>query len=135
MKKTHKTLLLVMVSVVMMVWAAQAFAFDIVPFADAVFDRASIVLYGDKTVTFSGKTFGSKATISVTACSLEEKDGNRWSRVATLTPPDHVAKDTFIYDSECDYSANILGGGPYRIKATFDADGYKIIRYSNEKSF
>lgn len=135
MKKTHKTLLLVMVSVVMMVWATQAFAFDIVPFADAVFDRASIVLYGDKTVTFSGKTFGSKATISVTACSLEEKDGNRWSRVATLTPPDHVAKGTFIYDSECDYSDDISGGGPYRIKATFDADGYKIIRYSNEKSF
>ena len=135
MKKAYKILLLVMVSIVMMVWATQAFAFDIVPFADEVFDRASITLYSDKTVTFSGKTFGSKDVISVTACSLEEKDGNRWYHVTTLTPPDHVARGTFIYDSERDYGDNIPKGGPYRIKATFNADGYKIVRYSNERSF
>lgn len=135
MKKNHRLLWMLLAVVMMITLATQAFASGILPRADLVFGRATINLYEDKEVTFSAQTAGKKGSISVTACSLEEKDGNRWSRVATLTPPDHVAKDTFIYDSECDYSADISGGGPYRIKATFDADGYKIIRYSNEKSF
>lgn len=135
MKKNHRLLWMLLAVVMMITLATQALASGILPRADLVFDRATINLYADKEVTFSAQTAGKKGSISVTACSLEEKDGNRWVHVATLTPPDHVAKDTFIYDSEGIYSDDIPNGGTYQIKATFNADGYEITRTSNEMTF
>ncbi len=120
---------------VMMLTLSIGFAEEIAPYADSVFYSAYISLSTRKDATFVGKTYHIQNTISVTACSLEKKTGaDSWTQVEILTPPKDICTNTHSYGSLVSYTSEI-GVGTYRIKATFDADGHTITRYSNERTF
>ncbi len=130
-RKIISLLLLVAISCTLSVGCAE----QIVPYADSEFMSAYISISVDKDATFVGKTYEKKSAISVTACSLEKKTGpNTWSFVCSLTPPPDVCENTHAYSAMANYSKDI-GTGTFRIKATFDADGHTITRYSNERTF
>lgn len=108
---------------------------DITPYADSEFASVTTVLKKTKQVSFRAVTNNVKATISVTACWLEiENDDGTWSTVCSLPTPSFVASETFAYSTTVDYS-EYIGTGTYRIRATYNADGHTITRYSNERTF
>ncbi len=120
---------------VMILTSSISLAEEITPYADLVFHNASISLSTRKDASFVGITYYKQKEISVTACSLEKKTGtDSWKQVTILTPPKDICTDTHAYNSLVSYAAEI-GVGTYRIKATFNADGYTITRYSNERTF
>lgn len=135
MKNLKKISVVTLLLSLVMLVVSQAYAGDISLFADKVFDRASLTLYSDKTVSFSASTWGTKKSISVSSCFLQKKNGEKWDYVKSLTAPKTVASNAFLYGSDMDYSDDIPDGGTYRIGAVFDADGYTITRYSSAKSF
>lgn len=135
MKNLMKISVAAVLVCLVMIMVSNAYASDIGLFSDKVFDRASLTLYSDKTVSFSASTWGTKKSISVTSCSLQKKNGEKWERVKGLTAPKTVASNAYLYSSDMDYSDDIPDGGTYRVGAVFDADGYSITRYSSERSF
>lgn len=108
---------------------------EIMPYADAEFNSATTFLKSTKQVSFRAVTYNIKSSISVSACWLEQKNANGiWSTVCALKTPSIVSVNDFSYSATMDYSSAI-GSGTYRIKATYDADGHAITRYSNERTF
>ena len=101
--------------------------------ADEIFDSATISLKSTKRVKYDATTYGNQKNISITACWLEKKSGNKWIKQGNLETPASVS-NSFSYVKEMDYSDKI-GTGTYRIGATFDADGHSITRYSNSRTF
>ncbi len=131
MKRTISLSLLL----VMLFTLSFSVAEEITPYADSVFYSAYITLSTRKDATFVGSTYHKQKEISVIACSLEKKTGAySWMQVTILTPPEDICRDTYSYGSLVSYAEEI-GVGTYRIKATFDADGHTITRYSNERTF
>lgn len=114
--------------------ATSAFALEIIPYADSVFDSATISLSTTKTATFSAITYEIASSISVKSVKLEKMVNNVWMDAGTLTAPSKVAANTIGYTASMSYSSNI-GTGTYRIKATFNADGYEVTRYSNSRAY
>lgn len=95
---------------------------------------AYISLANTRDATFVGKTYDEQASIYVTSCTLQKKDSSGWFHFCNLPSPPEVCTNTYTYGGWADY-ASFIGVGTYRIKATFNADGYEITRYSNERSF
>ena len=102
--------------------------------ADEVFEAAFATLKTTKKIAFSASTVEIKKSISVTACQLEKKVNEKWEDAGSLTPPSFVMNNVKGYLYTEDYSSDI-GTGTYRVKVTFNADGYEISRYSNERTF
>lgn len=120
---------------VMILTLSIGLAEEITPYADSVFHNATISLSARKDASFVGITYYKQKKITVTACSLEKKTcTDSWMQVKILPPPKDICADTHAYNSVVSYSTEI-GVGTYRIKATFNADGYTITRYSNEQTF
>lgn len=120
---------------VSLIFCSMASAYEITPYADTEFDSATTLLKATKQVSFRAVTYNVKSSISVTTCWLEkENDDGTWSTVCTLPPPGIEAEDTFAYSATVDYS-EYIGTGNYRIRATYNADGHTITRYSNERTF
>lgn len=111
-----------------------ACAIEIVPYEDSEFMSASASLSERKDVSFSCVTYYDKETIKITACWLQKKNGNTWSKVCTLQAPTVVMNNINVYAAVMDYSSSI-GTGTYRIGFTVNADGHAITRYSNEQTF
>lgn len=84
---------------------------------------------------FSALTAFQFSELSVTSCSLQVKVGGVWRHDTMLTPPAYVAKNRYTYTAEKTYALNCAPGKTYRFKATFDADGHTITKYSNEVKF
>ena len=130
-----KKLIATVVSVILLVLFAQnACATGIAPYADSEFSIASASLSSHKTVSFSCVTYVEKKCISVTSCWLQKKVNNKWTRVCDLDAPSNTANNSAAFGAYMDYSSDI-GTGTYRIGFTVDADGHAITRYSNERSF
>lgn len=102
--------------------------------ADTEFDSAAPTLLSSESVKFAASTYDTKASISVTACWLETYMNGTWIKVCNLTPPSHVATNTFYYSKTVSYASQI-GSGTFRVWATFNADGHEITRCSNERTF
>lgn len=135
MKTTRKMTLSVFATILLVFAAAtSAFALEIIPYADSVFDSATISLSTTKTATFSAITYEIASSISVKSVKLEKMVNNVWMDAGTLTAPSKVAANTIGYTASMSYSSNI-GTGTYRIKATFNADGYEVTRYSNSRAY
>lgn len=110
-------------------------AYDIAPYADSEFDTTTVFLKTTKEVTFRATTYDLKDKLSVTACSLEQKnDDGSWSTVCSLPAPGTIAEDDFSCYVTVSYSSYI-GSGTFRVRATFDADGHTVSVYSNERTF
>lgn len=120
---------------IMAAMGIQGFAEGIVPFADDVFQTASVSLNAEKMATFTATTMESVSSISVTSCTLEKKNGTKWEAVKSLAVPDTEATNTVTYRSTKSYASAIPSGGPYRIVAVFDADGHTITKNSASRSF
>lgn len=125
----------IILSIFVLVTVSYATAEEIMPRADSEFASVITVLKTSKQVSFRAVTNNVKARISVTACWLEkENDDGTWSTVCTLPPSSVEAEETFAYSATVDYS-EFIDTGNYRIRATYDADGHTITRYSNERTF
>lgn len=135
MKINMKATLSVLATILLVLAATtSAFAFEIVPYADSVFSSVTISLSTTKTATFSAITYEISGSISVTAVRLEKMVNNVWADAGALTAPSKVGTNTIGYTASESYSSN-LGAGTYRIKATFNADGHEVTRYSNSRTF
>lgn len=77
-----------------------SFASEITPYADTEFDSATPSLLSSESVKFTASTYDTKASISVTACWLETYMNGSWIKVCNLTPPSHVATNTFYYSKQ-----------------------------------
>lgn len=110
-------------------------ATEIEPRADAEFALTSTTLKSSKDVSFRCVTYDTKSQLSVVACWLEKKntDGS-WFFVCSMTPPSTVYTNTSAYSVSKSYSSYI-GKGTYRVWATYDADGHRISRCSNEQTY
>lgn len=118
-----------------LLFGSMANAYEIMPCADTEFDSVTTLLKSTKQVSFRAVTYNIKSSISVTACWLEKESSNgSWSTVCSLTPPSYVSENAFTYSATVDYS-KYIGTGNYRIRATYNADGHAITRYSNERKF
>lgn len=111
-----------------------AYATEVVPYADPVFDSITISLSSRKDATFMCFAYDILDTIKVTDCWLQEKVSNTWRIVCDLTPPDKESHNSHAYAAMMDYASEI-GTGTFRIGATFYADGHETIRYSNARTF
>lgn len=131
----NKKMALFIALVFVTVFCSFAMAEDAAPCADTEFASVTTVLKSTKQVSFRAITNNVKSSISVTACWLEKEgsDGS-WFTVCALTSPSSVSEDAFTYSATVDYS-KYIGTGNYRIRATYNADGHAITRYSNERTF
>lgn len=123
------------VIVTLLLCSCIANASDIMPVADSEFAATTVFLKTTKEVTFRATTYDLKDKLSVTACSLEQKNDNgSWSTVCSLPAPGTIAEDDFSCYVTVSYSSYI-GSGTFRVRATFDADGHTVSVYSNERTF
>lgn len=102
---------------------------QISPFMDGTVSTGSAYLNSSGKGIFRLTVKQEAAEIKVTSCYLykKEKDNNGkevFKKVATLDPPDTVAKNRKVYSATVDYSSSCTSGQTYYIKATFDIDGY-----------
>ena len=67
--------------------------------------------------------------IKIVTCYLQLKTGETYQSVKALSCPS-ADSNTNDYYATKDYSGDMTRGHTYRIKATFDADGHKITKYS-----
>ena len=102
--------------------------------SDPVFEMATATLTASKTASFSAVTFANHSSIKVTAVELEQYDGSSWHYYTTLQAPSDEARNTDLYGANKDYSSDIASGR-FRLKVTFNADGYTITRYSNARTY
>lgn len=128
-------ILSILLSVFMLFFSEFAIADEIMPRADTEFASVTTSLKATKQVSFRALTNDIKSSISVTACWLEQKDDDgSWSTVCALEVPSVIAEDDFSFSATMDYS-DVISTGTYRIRATYNADGHTITRYSNERTF
>lgn len=135
MKRIGMIIVLTLFFSFILTWFAFADSNEAVPYADSEFSSVTTSLKSTKQVSFRAVTYNLKSSISVTACWLEKKNNNGlWTTICSLEVPSDVSEDDFSYYATMDYSSKI-GTGTYRIRATYDADGHAITRYSNERKF
>jgi len=103
--------------------------------ANQYYAEASVAFNSSGKAVFSALTAFQFSELSVTSCSLQVKVGGVWRHDTMLTPPAYVAKNRYTYTAEKTYALNCAPGKTYRSKATFDADGHTITKYSNEVKF
>lgn len=112
-----------------------ATAESIMPYADEVFDSASISLTTNKNADFQALTATTCSEIKVTAVVLQKRNSSGiWVNSKILTPPSDVWRNGEVYDATKDYSS-VIGTGTFRLKATFSADDHSITRYSNVRTY
>lgn len=133
MKKKYTTIV-VYAALVFCILCATAYAEPIVPYADSEFSRAYINLLDNKTVSVYATTYDTKDQISIDSIWLEEKVGGSWTYSTSLSALSSTVYNTRSFFFTSNYS-NKIGTGTFRIGCTYDADGYKITRYSNEQSY
>lgn len=135
MKKDRLWFVAICILIFALTGIGNAMAQEIIPRADTEFVSATTTLKTNKEVTFRSVTYGTKDKLSVVACWLEKKntDGS-WFYVCSMTPPSTVCTNTGAYYASKDYS-NYIGTGTYRVWATYDADGHRISRCSNERTY
>lgn len=102
---------------------------QISPFMDGTVSTGSAYLNSSGKGIFRLTVKQEATEIKVTSCYLykKEKDNNGkevFKKVATLDPPDTVAKNRKVYSATVDYSSSCTSGQTYYIVATFDIDGY-----------
>lgn len=131
----RKLLFLIVCLLIWLVGFGMASAQEINPRADTEFLSATTTLKPSKEVSFRSVTYGTKNQLSVVACWLEKKntDGS-WFYVCSMTPPSTVYTNTSAYSATQSY-ASYIGTGTYRVWATYDADGHRISRCSNERTY
>lgn len=103
--------------------------------ANQYYAEASVAFNSSGKAVFSALTAFQFSELSVTSCSLQVKVDGVWRHDTMLTPPAYVAKNLYTYTAEKTYALNCAPGKTYRFKATFDADGHTITKYSNEVKF
>lgn len=109
-------------------------ATEIRPFASTAFKKSSISLSTSGNATFSATVDIICDSISVSGCTLQQKSGTKWVDAKSLTPPDSMS-NTFVYSKSKDYSSSMTSGKTYRIKATFNADGTTLTKYSGSINY
>lgn len=107
----------------------RAKADEIIPYADTVFKNASVSLNTSGKATFSAVTFKICKNIKIVTCYLQLKTGETYQSVKALSCPS-ADSNTNDYYATKDYSGDMTPGHTYRIKATFDADGHTLTKYS-----
>lgn len=120
--------------------ASYAMAESIEPYANLVFESASVSLGRSMDADFYAGTHLTCSSIYVSSCTLQKKDLNgEWTNAGSLPAPLHVAKDESDYLTTADYSTYCTRGNTYRIKAIFKAvsEGvtYSVTRYSNSVDY
>lgn len=125
----------ILVIILSMLTIHSVFASGIMPRADEYYSDAGVAFTSAGLAVFTATTTFQFDTLSVTSCTLQVKDGGRWSQAGTLTPPSHVARNRFTYAAEKNYSSSCSSGNTYRIVATFNADGHTITKASGEVAF
>ena len=135
MKKKHLWITAICLAILFVAGITTAWASEVMPCADTEFISATTTLKSSKQVSFRSITHQTKGQLSVVACWLEKQntDGS-WFYVCSMTPPSTVYTNTSAYSASKDYS-NYIGTGTYRVWATYDADGHRISRCSNERTF
>lgn len=126
-------LISMILAIVMLLAIPCAYADEVMPRADLVFQSATATLSSGKFVVFSALTYDIADSVSVTSVQLERKVNGNWVYVTNLAcPPEQTS--CFRY-SQTVYYTNEISTGTYRVVATFCADGHSITRNSNERTF
>ncbi len=97
--------------------------------ANSVFGKANLTAATSGTVTFTA-VLKNKGDISVTACSVERWNGEKWCFVKSLSVPD--GKTAIIrYSATKDYASSLTEGNTYRFRATYASNGERMSAVSN----
>lgn len=102
---------------------------EIIPYADTTFRNASVTVSTTGKATFKASTRVECASLKVASCYLQLKTGETYQSVKSLVCPPALTNATW-YSETKDYSGDMTPGHTYRIKATFDADGHTLTKYS-----
>lgn len=130
MKKKYTYFIILLVSLTLLFDTAAGSS--VMPYADSVFVSSGVSLSRTIGAVYAATTKSKCSVIKVSSCTLQVKSGNDWSDSTSLTAPSTVAKNTTSFRATGSYSSSCTSGNTYRIKATFDADGHQITKYSNE---
>ncbi len=126
-------LISVIMAIQMLLTLSCAFADQITPRADLVFQNATAALSSRKYVVFSALTYDVADSVSVTSVRLEQKVNGTWSYVTDLScPPSQTSCYRYM---QTEYYTSEISTGTYRVVVTFCADGHSITRPSNERTF
>lgn len=106
----------------------------IAPYANPIFEIASVTFNSKFTAYFSASTNEVCSSIFVSSCVLQKKSGTSWITSAELVVPSYVATDASNYDDFKNYADVIPVGGTYRLKVVFSGGGETVTRYSNSQS-
>ncbi|MDO5378407.1 MAG: hypothetical protein Q4G52_08735 [Clostridia bacterium] len=134
MKKLKISLVLV-ITMLLLGIASQAYANDIVPYASDDVTSASVSLSSSKSVTYKLVATRLDTNITVNYCYLYKKNANGdWAYKASMTKalPSDCTSDMI---ETCDASAYITESGTFRVKASFTAGNSTVTRTSNERTF
>lgn len=132
MKKNLSTLLII-IAIISIALPAMSAA-EIVPFANPVFDSASVYLGKKFSAEFTASTNVICSSICVSSCTLQKKVGTIWVYAKSLSVPSYVANNASNYDDVKNYDDDIPAGGTYRLKVVFSGGGETVTRYSNSQT-
>lgn len=129
----NKTWISVIIAFQLLLTISCAYADEITPHADLIFQDATANLCSGKFVVFTALVYDVADVVSVTSVRLEKEVGGEWTYVTNLTcPPSQTS--CFRY-SQTEYYTSAISTGTYRVVVTFCADGHSITRTSNERTF
>lgn len=123
----------VILAIVMLMTISCAYADEVMPRADLVFESATAALCSGKFVVFTALTYDIADSVSVTSVQLEQKVDGNWEYVTDLACPSEQTS-CFRYSQTVYYTSEI-STGTYRVVVTFCADGHSITRTSNERTY
>jgi hypothetical protein len=106
----------------------------ITPFANPIFESASVTLNNRFTAEFTASTNEICASIFISSCVLQKQSGTKWVDSVVLSTPSYVATNTSAYGEIKNYSGEIPSGGTYRLKVVFKGGNEMVTRYSNSQS-
>lgn len=102
--------------------------------ANPVFISGGVICDSTMYTEFSASTKVASASIYVSSCSLQKKNGSNWEHVKSLTAPSKIAINAKELKAYADYNGE-CGSGTYRIKAVFTAGEATMTCYSNQRTF
>ena len=134
MKLHHGKFFVFIIAILLLIPLQNAYAEEIMPYADPEFAEAFISFYSDGEADFECVTYEQKSSLYVRSCQLQRKSGSSWVNVgSSTTGPSRSNASAYVHT--VDYSSKITTAGVYRVKGTFVADGYTKTKYSAERTF
>lgn len=130
-----KKKLCLIVILIMVLFAGQALAKEIIPYASDEIHSATVSISTKKRVTYNVVVKDPDYIVHVNYCDLYKKTGtNTWKFMISMDDaiPEDTTGDMLVAE---DISSYITEGGTYRVRVSYTVGNSTVFRNSNERTF